>query len=118
MLYHHPASLVQGFGDGFRQLSHLREAVFKTDVQVVGVGREESKGPVLLQNGQGTDIDAVVVVGQLQTGEHTPDEGAFARAGFADNTDQLVGGVEIHLRQLLACGVHTVCAAGCIVAAQ
>ena len=118
MLYHHTAAFVQRLGNSICQLAHLGKTVFKTDVQVIGVGREECKTPILLQNGQGTDIHAVVIVGQLQTGEHTPDQCAFAGACLADHADELVVGGEIQLGDLLSQGVHTVRATGSVVAAQ
>ena len=40
---------------------------------------------------------AVVIVGQLQTREHAPDQSGFAGAGLADNADQLVRGTQILL---------------------
>ena len=79
---------------------------------MIGVGREECKPPILLQNGQGADIHAVVVVSQLQTREHTPDQCAFAGAGFTDHADKLIVGGEIQLRDLLPQCVHTMGATG------
>jgi hypothetical protein len=90
MLHNHPLALVEGLGDGIGQNAHLGKAVFKADIQMVGVRGE--KGDILLyvQNRQRADINAMIVIGQLQTGKHTPYQSAFSGTGFADNTDQFV----------------------------
>lgn len=112
MFHNHPLAPVQGPGNGFRQFPHLGEAVFKADIHMVGVGGKESPLLILLQKGQGADIDPVVIVGQFQAGKHAPDQGAFAGARLPDHADQLVKGRQIQLRQLHAQGIHPAGAPG------
>ena len=61
------------------------------------------------------DIHTVIVIGQLQAGEHTPDQSAFAGTGIADDTDELIGGGQVLLGDLTTQSVHTVVTARGIV---
>ena len=103
---------MQGVVDGIGQGAHLGEAVFKADVQVIGVGGEKALVVVLVQDGQGADVDPVVVVGEVQAREHAANEGALAGARLADDADELVRGVEVELYQVHPQGVHPLAAPG------
>ena len=112
MLDDDPLALVEGLGDGVGQDAHLREAVLKADIHMVGVGGEEAEAGVLLQQGQGPHIDAVVVVCQVQAREHAPDQGALAGPGLPDDANELVKGGQVQLHQLHPQLVHALVAAG------
>ena len=118
MLYHHPAALVQRFVDGIGQHTHLGKAILKPDIQMVGMGREEGKTTVLLQQRQRTHIHTIIVIGQLQTGEHAPNQGALSGAGFTNDADKLIIGRKIHLRQILTQRIHTLRAPGRVIGAK
>ena len=90
MLHNHPLAVLQRLNDGIRQFTQLGKTGLKADIQMVGMGGEKGETPVLLQQGQGTDIHAVIVVGQFQPWEHTPDQGALAGSGIANDADQFV----------------------------
>ena len=107
-----PLALVEGLGDGVGQDAHLREAVLKADIHMVGVGGEEAEAGVLLQQGQGPHIDAGVGVGQVQAREHAPDQGALAGPGLPDDANELVKGGQVQLHQLHPQLVHALVAAG------
>ena len=79
---------------------------------MVRVGGEESPVLVHIQQGKRTDIETIIIVGQLQIGEHAPNQSTFAGAGIANNADQLVKRRQVLLRQLHAQSVHTLMSAG------
>ena len=118
MLYDDPLAMVKGVNNGISQNTHLGKAVFKPNIQMVGMGGEKGSLVADIQNRQGTDIHAVIIVGQFQAGEHTPNQRAFAGTGFTDHTDELVAGGEILLGQLHTQLVHTPMTSGGIVAAD
>ena len=55
-----------------------------------------------LQNRQRTNVDPLVVISQLQSGEHPLDQHTFTGTCIADDPDQL-----IHRAQILLCNLHS-----------
>ena len=92
MLYHHTLTPVYCLHNGVRQLMRLGEAHLKANVHVVCMGREKAGLTVLVHKGKGADIDAAVVVGELQSGEHAPDQDALSRSAVANDANELVKG--------------------------
>ena len=101
-----------GLLDALHQGVELRKAHLEAHIQVISMGRIEPVFLVLAQQGQGAHVDALVIVGQLQTGEHALDNHGLARTGLADDADDPVGGAEMLLGDLHAQLIHTVTAAG------
>lgn len=114
MLHHHTLTPVYCLHNGVRQLMGLGEAHFKANVHMVCMGREEAGLTVLVHEGKGADIDAAVVVGELQSGEHAPDQDALSRSAVANDANELVKGAQVHLGNLNAQIVNPVPAPGCI----
>ena len=112
VFHDHALSAAYGLGDGISQIIHLGETVFETDVQMVGVGGKHTEASAHFQNRQGANIHAVIVVGQLQTGEHTADEGALAGTCVANDANELVGRGQILLHQLHTQREHTLMSTG------
>ena len=112
MLHYNPPFVVNGLHNRLRQNGQGGERHFKADVHMVAVGGEEAVLLVLVEQGQGANVYAVVVVGKLKAGEQTLDEGAFAGACFAYVADYSVEGAEVELRNLYAEVVNAVAPPG------
>ena len=112
VLHDHALAQIDGLHDRVGQDVGLGEAGLEADVQVVGVGRVEAAHIAHVQDRQRAHVHAVVVVGQLQAGEHAAHQRALAGARVADEADQLVVGAEVELGNLHAQVVDAGASAG------
>ena len=63
---------------------------------MVGMGLEKAEAAFFKQR-QRPDVDAVVVVGQLQSREHAADQSALSAAGVSHDADEPVIRMKIDL---------------------
>ena len=105
-----PAVVRDGLEDGLGQLVLLVEGQLVAGVDVEGVAGE-GVGGVEVVEGRRPDVDALVVVGQLEAREEPLDQGRLARALGAEDADEEVGRGEVLLGQLGGDHVQPVAAA-------
>ena len=94
-----PPVVADGVVDGFDDLVDLVEGQLVADVDVEGMAGEGVFGAEMIER-RGLDVDAVIVVGQLQAGKQALDERRLARALGPDDADQQVGRRQEFLGQL------------------
>ena len=65
-----------------------------------------------MQQGQGPDIHALIVIGQVNTGKHTFYEQALSRSGISYDSYNMVKRAQIHLTELHPQIRHTTVSSG------
>ena len=92
--------------------SHLRECRLKAYVKMISV-RSKKTLLVNVKNRKRASVHSVIIVCQLEPGEHAFYQHALARACLADNADKLIKRAEIHLRNMHSKIIYPVASSGC-----
>ena len=101
VLDHDAALALQQRADKVGDLVHLHKGHLEADVEVIGGGVLDVVERVAHLHDLAR-IDDVVIVGELQAGEHALDEGRFASAGVAEDADEAVVEEEVAVADLFA----------------
>jgi hypothetical protein len=118
MFNHNPPSLFYRLDDRFRQSMPLDKSALKVEVKVIGMGAVKS-GPGIvivfiqyIQEREGPDIDAVIVISEFYARKHPFDDHAFPRTGAAYDSDEVVKRRQVLLGDAPAEAGHAVITPG------